>query len=144
VDPQVRRSQNAGPGPGPGGVWVQVQTDCDGTIFLPPIRSNGSSIFKIGRPLPAKFKLTGASADITNLVAKLIVTKVSNSIQGTAVDASDEIVDDTDFVFRYRPGPKLYAYRWKTSNLTQGTYQLNADLGDGVVHQINVSLKATP
>jgi len=125
-------------------VWVQVQTDCDGTIFLPPIRSNGSSIFKIGRPLPAKFKLTGASADITNLVAKLIVTKVSNSIQGTAVDASDEIVDDTDFVFRYRPGPKLYAYRWKTSNLTQGTYQLNADLGDGVVHQINVSLKATP
>jgi len=34
------------------------------------------------------------------------------------------------------------AYRRKTSNQTQGTYQLKADLGDLVLHQVNVSLKA--
>jgi len=118
------------------------------------IRAAGGLPFEIRTAAPSDFIIAPGHAGTIQLnctgnnssldAKKLIVTKVSNSIQGTAVDASDEIVDDTDFVFRYRPGPKLYAYRWKTSNLTQGTYQLNADLGDGVVHQINVSLKATP
>src|SRR5262249_9192464 len=63
-------------------VWVQVQAPADGSFFLFPIRANGSSVFRIGRPVPARFKLTGASAGITNLTAKLIVTKLSNSVQG--------------------------------------------------------------
>ena len=122
--------------------WVQYQAPTDGTFFLAPIRANGSSILRIGRPVPVRFKLTGASAGITNLVAKLIVTKVSSAVQGTIVDTSDETDDDTDFIFKFRAGLKLYAYRWRTTNQTQGTYQLKADLGDGVVHQINVSLRA--
>jgi len=35
-------------------------------------------------------------------------------------------------------------YRWKTRDRTQGTYRLKADLGDGVAHEVNVSLKAAP
>jgi hypothetical protein len=89
-----------------------------------------------------RFKLTGASAGITNLVPKLIVTKISNSVQGSTEDTSDETVADTGFVFQYRPALKWYAYRWKTTDQTQGTYQLKAELGDGVAHQINVSLRA--
>jgi len=123
-------------------VWVQVQAPADGMFFLKPIRPNGSSIFRIGRPVPVRFKLTGASANITNLVARLVVTKISSSVQGTAEDASDETVADTDFVFKYSAALKSYAYRWKTTDQTQGTYQLKAELGDGVVHQINVSLRA--
>ncbi|HXI60656.1 MAG TPA: HYR domain-containing protein, partial [Polyangia bacterium] len=123
-------------------IWVQYQAPTDGTFFLAPIRANGSSIFRIGRPVPVRFRLTGASAGITNLVAKLIVTKISNTVSGTTIDTSDEDTDDTDFIFKFRSGLKIYAYRWKTSNQTQGTYQLKADLGDGVVHQVNVSLKS--
>jgi hypothetical protein len=122
-------------------VWVQYQAPADGTFFLVPVRADGSSIFKIGRPVPARFKLTGASAGITNLTAKLTVTKISNSVQGTIVDTSDETVDDTDFIFKYRSLLKFYAYRWKTTGQSQGTYLLKAELGDGVAHQINVSLK---
>jgi hypothetical protein len=122
-------------------VWVQYQAPTDGTFFLFPIRANGSSIFHVGRPVPVRFKLTGASAGITNLVAKLIVTKISSTVQGSAEDTSDETVDDTDFVFKFRPQLKFYAYRWRTSDQTQGTYQLKADLGDQVLHQVNVSLK---
>jgi hypothetical protein len=122
-------------------VWVQYQAPADGTFFLPPLRPNGSSIFRVGRPVPVRFKLTGVSAGITNLQAKLVVTKLSNTIQGTAEDTSDETVDDTDFLFKYRSLLKWYAYRWKTSNQTQGTYRLEAVLGDGVTHQINVSIK---
>jgi hypothetical protein len=123
-------------------VWVQYQAPSDGTFFLSPIRANGSSIFRISKAVPVKFKLTGASAGITNLVAKLVVTKTSNTVHGTVDDVGDEDGDDTDFLFKYRPAKKLYGYRWKTSGETQGTYQLNVELGDGVMHAINVSLRA--
>jgi hypothetical protein len=122
-------------------VWVQYQAPTDGTFFLSPIRANGSSIFTVGKAVPVKFKLTGASASITNLVAKLVVTKISNTIRGTVNDVGDEDGEDTDFVFKYRPAKKLYGYRWKTRGETQGTYQLRADLGDEVSHLINVSLR---
>jgi alpha-tubulin suppressor-like RCC1 family protein len=123
-------------------VWVQYQAPGDGTFFLFPVRSNGSSIFPIGPlPLPVRFRLTGASAGITNLVATFAETKTSSSILGSANDVSDETVSDTGTTFIYRPLLQWYAYRWKTSNQTQGTYQLQANLGDGVVHQITVSLK---
>ena len=124
-------------------VWVQYQAPTDGTFFLKPIRSNGGSVFRIGRPVPVRFRLTGASKDITNLVARLIVTKTSNNVQGTVEDVSNETVDDTDFIFKYRPLLlKWYAYRWKTRDQTKGTFLLRADLGDGVLHEIKVSLKA--
>jgi hypothetical protein len=123
-------------------VWVQYQAPADGSFFLFPIRADGSSIFRVGRPVPARFRLTGASKDITNLVATFQATKISSAIQGTTEVTSDETVDDTDFVFKYRPLLKFYAYRWKTRDQTQGTYRLTATLGDGVVHQVNVSLKS--
>jgi hypothetical protein len=123
-------------------VWVQYQAPTDGAFFLAPIRASGASIFRIGRPVPVRFKLTGASQGITNLVAKLVVTKISNAVQGTTEDTSDETADDTDLTFKYRAALRFYAYRWKSTNQTQGTYQLRADLGDGVAHQVNVSLKA--
>ena len=77
-----------------------------------------------------KFKLTGASAGITNLCAKLVVTKISSGIQGTTDAASDEDGDETDMTFKYRPGKRIYEYRWKTRGETKGTYRLRADLGD--------------
>jgi hypothetical protein len=120
-------------------VLVTYQAPTDGTFFLAPLRSNGSSIFKIGAPLGVRFKLTGAT--ITNLVAKLSVTKLSTTIQGTNLDTSSETVADTGLTFKYDAAAKSYVYRWKTSDQTQGTFQLRADLGDGVVHQLNVSLK---
>jgi HYR domain len=120
-------------------VWVTYQAPTDGTFFLSPIRSNGSSVFKIGNPLGVRFKLSCST--ITNLVAKLAVTKLSTTIQGTTLDTSTDTVADTGLTFHYDPTAKNYVYRWKTSDQTQGTFQLKADLGDGVVHQINVSLK---
>jgi hypothetical protein len=122
-------------------VWVRYQAPTDGSFFLFPLRADGKSVFRLGTPVPALFKLTGASAAITNLTAKLEVKKISNTVQGTVLAGGTETGEDTDFVFKYRPLLRLYAYLWKTRALTQGTYQLRANLGDGVVHQINVSLK---
>jgi hypothetical protein len=122
-------------------VSVQYEAPADGSFFLFPIRPDGSSLFRIGRPVPVRFRLTGASAGIKDLTATLTVNKISNAVQGTVEGASDETVDDTDMTFKYRPLLKFYAYRWKTRGETKGTYKLRADLGDGVVHEVKVSLR---
>jgi hypothetical protein len=124
-------------------VWVKYQAPEDGTFFLPPIRPDGSAIFRINPPVPVRFKLTGASAGITNLCAKLIVTKISNAVQGTIVVARDNDGHghDADFFFKYKSGKKLYEYRWKTHGESPGSYRLRADLGDDVVHEVDVSLR---
>jgi hypothetical protein len=122
-------------------VWVQVQAPADGTFFLKPIRSDGNSIFKIGRAVPVKFQLLGASAGIKNLVARLEVTRLSGNVSGNNDCDGDEDGEDIDMVFKYRSAKGIYGYRWKTSNQTQGTYELRADLGDSVSHKIVISLK---
>jgi hypothetical protein len=122
-------------------IWVQYQAPADGSFFLAPVLPDGSSLFTIGAPLPAMFKLTGASAGITNLNAKFSVTKLSSTLQGTHPSVSSETVADTNNIYQYRSSQKLYIYRWKTLGQTQGTYQLHADLGDGVTHEVDVSLK---
>jgi hypothetical protein len=123
-------------------VTVTYQAPTDGTFFLAPVRSDGSSVFPIGRPVPVRFRLTGASAGITNLAARLTVTKISSTIRGTSDSSSDVTVADSGFVFQYRPAAKIYEYRWRTTDQTQGTYQLDVALGDGVTHRILVSLRA--
>jgi alpha-tubulin suppressor-like RCC1 family protein len=122
-------------------VWVQYQAPGDGTFFLTPIRADGSAVFKIGRAVPVKFRLTGASAGVTDLLAKLIVTRTSDRIRGAADCEGDEDGEDTDLVFKYRKAKGLYGYRWKTRGESQGTYRLHVDLGDEVVHEVDVSLK---
>jgi hypothetical protein len=124
-------------------VWVQYQAPTDGTFFLAPIRADGTSVFAIGRPVPVRFRLTGPGKGITNLVAKLLVSKVSSTAPGTTNSTSDETVDDTDFIFKYKSSLGGYVYRWKTRDQAQGTYRLSVDLGDGVTHQVNVALKGS-
>jgi hypothetical protein len=122
-------------------VWVQYQAPADASFFLKPIRPDGSSRFRLGRAVPVKFQLTGASAGITNLVARLTVTRISDAVRGTVDCEGDEDGEDTDMLFKYRKGKGIYGYRWKTRGESQGTYRLRADLGDGVTHEVNVSLK---
>jgi hypothetical protein len=122
-------------------VWVQFQAPADGSFFLQPINPDGSSIFKLGSTVPVKFKLTGASAPITNLVAKLTVAKVSTSVTGTYVEASSTSAADSGSSFRYDATAKQYVFNLSTKTLATGTWSLKADLGDLVVHTVNVSLK---
>ena len=98
-------------------------------------------MFRIGRPVRARFWLQGARKYITNLVARFAVTKISDVPPGTNDSVGDETVDDTDFIFKYRPILKWYVYRWRTRDQARGTYRLRADLGDGVIHQVDVSLR---
>jgi hypothetical protein len=114
--------------------------------FQQPVNSDGSSIFKLGRTVPVKFQLTSASAGITNLQAKLYVTKISNNIEGTAVEGISTAAADSGNLFRYDAISKQYVFNLSTSSLTAGTYSLkiyvNGDNTTGtLLGAVSVSIK---
>ena len=45
----------------------------------------------------------------------------------------------TGNLFRLANGE--YIFNWSTSGLAAGTYQLQIDMGDGVVRAVNISLR---
>ena len=120
-------------------VHVRFQAPGDGSFFGQPINADGSSIFKKNSTIPVKFRLTGASAGITNLVAKLYTAKVSNGVTGTFVEPDTNVAGDGGNTFRYDGGQ--YIYNLSTKSMTTGTWSLRVDMGDGVTHQVLVSLK---
>ena len=107
------------------------------TNLLDPIHDGG--VYKRGRILPIKFQLTGASAGITDAVIKLVVFKVSNNVAGEAVDVQSPSPATTGNLFRFENGE--YVFNLSTAGLTRGTYQLQVDMGDGVLRAINITLK---
>jgi hypothetical protein len=120
-------------------VTVTYQAPTGGSFFQQPVNGDGSSIFKLGSTVPVKFALTGASANITNLVAKLYVAKVSNGIEGTLVEATTNGAADAGNQFRYSGGQ--YIFNLSTKTLSTGTWVVKADLGDGVDHSVHISLR---
>jgi len=109
--------------------------------FLQSINTDGSSVFKIGSTVPVKFQLSGASAGITNAVAKFSYTKLSATVRGAVNEATSTAAATTGNLFRYDPTFKQYVFNWGTKGLTAATYQLKIDLGDGISRTVKVALK---
>ncbi len=106
---------------------------------LQPVNADGSSIFKLGSTVPVKFQLTGASAGITNLSARLYLQRVGAGATGTVLEAVSTSSATTGNLFRYDSGQ--YIFNLNTKTLSAGTYQLRIDLGDGVPRTVNISLR---
>jgi hypothetical protein len=109
--------------------------------ILQPINADNSSVFHLGSTVSTKFALTGGSAGITNLVATLSIAKISNGIEGTFVETSSTSAADSGNQFRYDSAGHQYIFNLATSGLTKGTWRLRIDLGDGVTHTVDISLK---
>jgi hypothetical protein len=111
------------------------------TDLLQPINTDGSSVFKLGSTVPVKFKLTGASAAVTNLQAKIYLAKVSNGVVGTELEAIATNNADGGNVFRFDPVEGQYIFNLGTKSLSQGTWQVRVDLLDGATHNTLISLR---
>jgi DNA/RNA endonuclease G (NUC1) len=105
--------------------------------LLAPVQAGGT--YKAGRTIPIKFQLTGASAGITNAVVQLLIFKVSNNVVGDPVDVESTSSATTGNLFRYENG--AYVFNLDTSAMGPGTYQLQVDMGDGVLRTVNISLR---
>jgi hypothetical protein len=118
---------------------VVVSVQYSGAFFNQPINNDGSSIFKQGSTVPVKFTLTGASAG-ANITAHIFIAKVTNSIVGTEMEPVSNAHADDGNLFRSGGGGQ-WIFNMNTKNLTPGTYQIRADLGDGAIHSVLISLK---
>ncbi|HSD90253.1 MAG TPA: PxKF domain-containing protein, partial [Kofleriaceae bacterium] len=79
---------------------------------------------------------------IVGLTATIRFSKVSNTVTGTDLESVPVASSaDSGTTFRYDPLTGNYVFNLSTTGLTAGTYQIAANLGDGVWHTVNVSLK---
>lgn len=108
---------------------------------LQPINLEGTSVFKLGSTVPVKFRFTGHSAAVTDAIARLYNSKISNGVAGTELEAASTSAATTGNQFRYDATTGQYIFNWGTKGLTAGTYQLRIDLGDGVLRTVIVSLQ---
>ncbi len=111
--------------------------------FFPPVNSDGSGVFRLGRTVPVKFRLADCHGSLlTNAVATLAVAKLTDLVLGTGepveVDAAGAA--NTDDLFRV--SDLQYIFNLSTLSYSQGTYQLRAVVDDGTIHRVNVSLRA--
>lgn len=110
--------------------------------FLPPINNDGSSIFKLGSTVPVKFQLRDVNGNfISTAVAKIFVSKVSNNVVGTDLEASSTSAATTGNLFRYDPTGNQYIFNLSTKSLTKGTWQIKVVIDDGVTRTVNISLR---
>ncbi|MEK7546709.1 MAG: PxKF domain-containing protein [Patescibacteria group bacterium] len=93
--------------------------------FLPPIKSDGSGIYKQGSVLPVKFQLTDAN---NNLVSNATASLLLND-------------NDSGNQFRYDAENNQYIFNLDTSSLTSGTWQLRVQLDDGMMYNVNMSIR---
>lgn len=119
----------------------EVRVEVAWSGFLPPINASGSSVFKLGRTVPVKLALVGASAGITDAVARLAVSKVSSQPVGSDDEASSSATADTGAVMRYDATDRQYVYNLSTKALSTGTWRVSVDLGDGVTRAVSISLR---
>jgi len=91
---------------------------------LQPVNANGTSVFRRGSTVPVKFALTGPSAGITTLAARLYWAKVSNDVVGTELEAVSTAAATAGNLFRYSGGQ--YVFNLSTKDGTVGRRVGNA------------------
>jgi hypothetical protein len=124
----------------PGTTSFRVAVTFSATKLLSPVNDDGSSIFKRNSTIPLRFQLTGASAGITDLTARVFISKISNQVLGDEIEAITTSTASTGNTFRYDAASGQYLFNLGTKGLTVGTYQIRIDMGDGVSRTAMVSL----
>jgi hypothetical protein len=111
-----------------------------GNAILPPINSDGSSVYprKGGSTIPVKFRVCGAagtpiaSANLVFAPTGATLTMLS-AVRGTIDNVNESgIIDVPDVAFRWDSSGQQWIFNMGTSNLTAGqTYQFRVNLAYG-------------
>jgi len=113
---------------------VSVQFAWSGLLF--PVNANGSSVFEDNAIVPVRFKLTSASAPITNLVSHLYLAPMTGGVLGPLQPAAGLRLERgravRSNVFQFAAGN--YLLLTPLRGLPAGRWALVVDLGDGVQH----------
>ena len=111
------------------------------TGVLPPLNTDGTSVFKLNSTVPVKFALADAAAGVSTLTARIYLAKASSGVLGSELEPVSTSAADAGNTFRYDPSGDQYIFNLGTRSLSQGTWQVRIDLGDGGTHVVLMSLK---
>ncbi len=111
--------------------------------FRPPVRDDGSSVFRQGSTIPVKFQLADqGGAIVADASPTLFVAKVVGGVAGPQVEAVSTSGAVTGNLFRFDPEDEQYVLNLSTKGLEPGaTYQLTVALGNGDSRSVLVSLR---
>jgi hypothetical protein len=106
--------------------------------FLPPIRNDGTSVFKQKDTVPVKFQL---APGIKDAVAHLWLAKVTNGVPGPEQKAVPATSWNTGNLFRFDRTCGQYIFNMSTKPLSRGKWRLRVDLHDTIEHTVEITLK---
>ncbi len=115
-----------------------------GHQILQPINADGTSIFKKGSTVPAKFRVCDANGNSIGTPGVVSNFKVVKKVYGTTETAVNEDVISTtpDTAFRWDPTDQQWIFNIHTKNLTAGyTYYYEITLNDGTKILFQFGLK---
>jgi hypothetical protein len=132
-----------------------VKSTCSGTAnaqivytfngFFQPLDNNATTKVKKGSTVPVKFQVSDACGNqITTGNFSIDVSYLSGVVPAGDPEVTDAGAsnDNGDF-FRYDPTGQQWIYNLQTKvgYVVSDTYQISADLGDGVDHTASISIK---
>ncbi|HWR26587.1 MAG TPA: PxKF domain-containing protein, partial [candidate division Zixibacteria bacterium] len=110
--------------------------------FLQPINGDGSSIFKLKSTIPVKFQKWDENGNfITDAVAKIYLSKITDTVLGSEIEAISTSEETTGNLFRYDSTDNQYIFNLGTKKLSTGTWQIRIEFNDGTDKVVKVSLK---
>jgi hypothetical protein len=109
------------------------------TGLLAPVNQDGSSRFPLGLPIALRFALTGASANICDLDAKLFVAPLDAKGKAGSERPAAGLPPGAGNLFYFLPIINQYAMLLDTRPLGVGAWQLRVDLRDGEAHTQRIS-----
>jgi len=113
-----------------------------GHVILQPINTDGTSVFKQGSTVPAKFRVCDANGKSIGQ-SGVVRTFVSTDIAGTATGVNETIVSTTpDTAFRWDSTGQQWIFNISTKNLSPNhTYIYVITLDDGSTITFRFGLK---
>ncbi len=124
-------------------VKVQYSSSC-GHVILPPINPDGSSVFKAGSTVPAKFRVCDANGYSVGTPGVVSMFKLVTMIAGTASTSVNEDVISTtpDPYFRWDETAQQWIFNISTKGMAKNmTYVYLITLNDGSTIQFQFGLK---
>ena len=114
-----------------------------GHTILQPINVDGSSVFKQGSTVPAKFRVcdaNGNSVGTAGVVTSFKQVQTLNGVESTVNETPDSTTPDT--AFRWSASDQQWIYNLTTKSLTAGrTYTYRVMLNDGTSFDFKFGLK---
>ncbi len=109
---------------------------------LPPLSSDGTGSFNLGRTIPVKFQLKDANGTYIETAAPaLYLAKVENNIPGSEITATTAGSSSVGNLFRYDATENQYIFNLATKGLSVGAWQLRIELGDGSSKLLEITLR---